>query len=186
MPPTRRWPRRWRLTAPSTALQALSSPRLALSLAVARRERRKITPGFRLPARYVIHAVGPVWGGGQSGEDRLLACLLPQQLWPLPLAQGLASIAFPAISTGIYGFPPDRAAAIAVATVLDTFARRTTNQTRRVLLFPASESQVLHETALLRRSMRANSPAAPTAAPCAFARAPSQAKLWDWTVLSRG
>ena len=79
----------------------------------------KITPGFRLPARYVIHTVGPVWGGGQSGEDRLLASCYRNSL-ALAAGHGLASIVFPAISTGIYGFPPDRAAAIAVATVLES------------------------------------------------------------------
>jgi O-acetyl-ADP-ribose deacetylase (regulator of RNase III) len=77
----------------------------------------KITPGFRLPARYVIHTVGPVWGGGERGEDRLLAnCYLNS--FALALKHNLASIAYPAISTGAYGFPPDRAANIALRTVL--------------------------------------------------------------------
>jgi O-acetyl-ADP-ribose deacetylase (regulator of RNase III) len=76
----------------------------------------RITPGFRLPARYVIHTVGPVWRGGGAGEDALLASCYRESL---RLAEGhaLASIAFPAISTGIYGFPPERAAPIAVATL---------------------------------------------------------------------
>jgi O-acetyl-ADP-ribose deacetylase len=78
----------------------------------------KITPGFRLPARYVIHTVGPVWEGGESGEDRLLAACYRNSL-ALAAEHGLVSIAFPAISTGIFGFPPARAARIAVATVLD-------------------------------------------------------------------
>jgi O-acetyl-ADP-ribose deacetylase (regulator of RNase III) len=77
----------------------------------------KITPGFRLPARYVIHTVGPVWGGGERGEDRLLAnCYLNS--FALALKHNLASIAYPAISTGAYRFPPDRAASIALRTVL--------------------------------------------------------------------
>jgi O-acetyl-ADP-ribose deacetylase (regulator of RNase III) len=76
----------------------------------------KITPGFRLPARYVIHTVGPVWGGGESGEDRQLAACYRNSL-ALAAEQGLASIAFPAISTGIFGFPPGRAATIALRTV---------------------------------------------------------------------
>ena len=76
----------------------------------------KITPGFRLPARHVIHTVGPVWGGGERGEDRLLANCYRNSL-KLAAEQGLTSIAFPAISTGIYGFPQARAAHIAVATV---------------------------------------------------------------------
>ena len=77
----------------------------------------KITPGFKLRARYVIHTVGPVWGGGERGEDRLLANCYRNSL-ALALAHGLGSIAYPAISTGAYGFPPDRAAFIALRTVL--------------------------------------------------------------------
>jgi O-acetyl-ADP-ribose deacetylase (regulator of RNase III) len=77
----------------------------------------KITPGFRLPAKFVIHAVGPVWAGGGAGEDEQLASCYRTAL-DLAAAQRLASIAFPAISTGIYRFPPDRAARIAVGTVV--------------------------------------------------------------------
>jgi O-acetyl-ADP-ribose deacetylase (regulator of RNase III) len=77
----------------------------------------KITPGFLLPSRYVIHTVGPVWGGGERDEDRLLSLCYRNSL-ALARAHGLASIAFPAISTGAYGFPPGRAALIAVRTVL--------------------------------------------------------------------
>jgi O-acetyl-ADP-ribose deacetylase (regulator of RNase III) len=76
----------------------------------------KITHGFRLPARYVIHAVGPVWHGGRHGEDALLASCYRRAL-EIARAHGLRSIAFPAISTGIYGFPADRAARIAVETL---------------------------------------------------------------------
>ncbi len=76
----------------------------------------KITRGYRLPARFVIHTVGPVWRGGGSGEDGLLASCYRRSL-ELAQHHGCASIAFPAISTGIFGFPPDRAAAIAVRTV---------------------------------------------------------------------
>ena len=77
----------------------------------------KITQGFRLKARYVIHTVGPIWGGGERGEDRLLADCYRNSL-ALAHRHGLASIAYPAISTGAYGFPPDRAALIALRTVL--------------------------------------------------------------------
>lgn len=73
----------------------------------------RITPGFELKARYVIHAVGPVWHGGDSGEDAALGACYRNAL-KLAAAHKLRSIAFPAISTGIYGFPPDRAAGIAV------------------------------------------------------------------------
>ena len=69
----------------------------------------KITRGYRLPAKHVIHAVGPVWHGGNHGEDELLASCYRRAIG-LCQANGLASIAFPAISTGVYHFPADRAA----------------------------------------------------------------------------
>ncbi len=76
----------------------------------------KITRGYRLKAQYVIHAVGPVWHGGGQHEDDLLAGCYRTAL-ALAAQHRLASIAFPAISTGVYGFPADRAARIAVGTV---------------------------------------------------------------------
>lgn len=81
----------------------------------------KITAGYRLPARHVIHAVGPVWHGGSQGEDRALASCYRRAI-ELCQAHGLASIAFPAISTGVYRFPADRAADIAVAATVDALA----------------------------------------------------------------
>jgi O-acetyl-ADP-ribose deacetylase len=75
----------------------------------------RITPGFRLKARHVIHAVGPVWHGGGQGEAALLAGAYRSSLALLRKAGGV-SIAFPAISTGIYGYPKDEATRIAVAT----------------------------------------------------------------------
>jgi O-acetyl-ADP-ribose deacetylase (regulator of RNase III) len=77
----------------------------------------KITPGFRLPARYVIHAVGPVWNGGASDEDELLASCYRTAI-DLAAPHGVTAIAYPAISTGIYRFPADRAARIAVGTMV--------------------------------------------------------------------
>jgi O-acetyl-ADP-ribose deacetylase len=77
----------------------------------------KITRGYRLPAKHVIHAVGPVWNGGRANEDDLLAGCYRTAL-ALAATHGLASIAFPAISTGVYAFPADRAARIAVRTVV--------------------------------------------------------------------
>jgi len=76
----------------------------------------KLTKGYRLPARWVIHAVGPVWSGGERGESELLASCYRRSL-ELAAGAGAASIAFPCISTGIYGFPLEPAARLAVATV---------------------------------------------------------------------
>jgi O-acetyl-ADP-ribose deacetylase (regulator of RNase III) len=76
----------------------------------------KITRGYRLPAKHVIHAVGPVWNGGGQGEEELLASCYRTAL-DLAAAHRLTSIAFPAISTGIYRFPPGHAARVAVGTV---------------------------------------------------------------------
>ena len=73
----------------------------------------RLTPGFRLPARYVIHTVGPVWQGGGRGEAELLAACYRNSL-ALAERHGLETIAFPAISCGIYGYPPEQAAAIAL------------------------------------------------------------------------
>lgn len=78
----------------------------------------RITPGFRLPARFVIHAVGPVWQGGGHGEDALLAAAYRSSL-AIARQHGLASLAFPAISTGVYGFPLARACEVAVGAVED-------------------------------------------------------------------
>ena len=77
----------------------------------------KITAGYKLPAKHVIHAVGPVWGGDKEEKDRLLASCYRTAL-ALAADRKLTSIAFPAISTGVYAFPPDRAARIAIGTVV--------------------------------------------------------------------
>ena len=76
----------------------------------------KITRGYRLPARYVIHTVGPVWNGGNHKEEELLASCYSRSL-EVAAEHGLATLAFPAISTGVYHFPPDLAARIAAGTV---------------------------------------------------------------------
>ena len=81
----------------------------------------KITRGYKLPARYVIHAVGPRWSGGHRDEDAKLASCYRRAL-EIAGEHRLKSIAFPAISTGIYGFPPERAAPLVVKTVRDALA----------------------------------------------------------------
>ena len=85
----------------------------------------KITQGYALKAQYVIHTVGPVWHGGGQGEDALLESCYRRSL-EVAADNGVASVAFPAISTGVYRFPPDRASVIAVMTVaaqLERFPR---------------------------------------------------------------
>lgn len=81
----------------------------------------RLTPGFRLPARFVIHAVGPVWRGGDAGEPELLAGCYRNSL-ALARDQGCRSVAFPAISTGVYGYPVEAAATVAVGAVRDFLA----------------------------------------------------------------
>jgi len=76
----------------------------------------KLTKGYQLPARYIIHAVGPVWHGGDGGEPAHLASCYRRAI-AIAAANGLRTLAFPSISTGIYGYPIEKAAALAVATV---------------------------------------------------------------------
>jgi len=81
----------------------------------------KITNGYCLPAGHVVHTVGPVWRGGGAGEYATLASCYRRSL-KVAAEHGLRSIAFPAISTGIYGFPPERAALVAVRSVRESLA----------------------------------------------------------------
>ena len=78
----------------------------------------KITPGFRLPAKHVIHTVGPVWSGGNRGEAELLEACYRNSL-NLAAKHELRSVAFPAISTGVYGYPAEKAAMVAVTAIAD-------------------------------------------------------------------
>jgi O-acetyl-ADP-ribose deacetylase (regulator of RNase III) len=78
----------------------------------------RLTRGYKLPAKYVIHTVGPVWHGGDQNEAKLLASCYRESL-ALAAGQQLTSIAFPCISTGVYGYPPEQAVGVAIAAVRD-------------------------------------------------------------------
>ena len=106
----------------------------------------KITRGYRLKARHVIHAVGPVWGGGNKDEEALLAGCYRTAL-DLSAENSLSSIAYPAISTGIYRFPADLAAQIAVGTVASEIAARPRGMTRVVFCCFSPESAEHHKAA---------------------------------------
>jgi O-acetyl-ADP-ribose deacetylase len=108
----------------------------------------KITKGYRLKAAHVIHTVGPVWNGGTLGEDALLASCYRRSM-ELCRDHSLTSVAFPAISTGIYRFPADRAADIAVRTTIETLAAAPS--VARVVFCCFSEpSASMHLEALVR------------------------------------
>lgn len=104
----------------------------------------RITRGYRLPVRHVIHTVGPIWRGGARGEADLLASCYRRSL-ELAAAHGVATIAFPCISTGVYGYPADEAARIAVGTVRDIV----TQSFREVVFCCFSESDRALYAALL-------------------------------------
>lgn len=106
----------------------------------------KLTGGYRLPARHVIHTVGPIWQGGENGERETLASCYRACL-SLASQHRLSTIAFPAISTGIYSFPRERAATIAVATVVAHLAAETLPQTVIFVCFDAA-TRAAYEVAL--------------------------------------
>ena len=107
----------------------------------------KITRGYRLPARHVIHAVVPVWHGGSQGEDAALAACYSRAI-ELCDAHHLSSVAFPAISTGVYRFPADRAARIAVSITAEALAAAPTISKVIFCCF-SPESARLHSEAMV-------------------------------------
>jgi len=106
----------------------------------------KVTRGYRLKAGHIIHTVGPVWNGGTLGEDDLLASYYRRSM-ELCQKHGLASVAFPAISTGIYRFPTDCAAGIALRTVVDELPAAPVLKQVIFCCFSDASAQ-LHQTAL--------------------------------------
>lgn len=106
----------------------------------------KITKGYRLPANWVIHTVGPVWRGGQHGEEQLLASCY-RSVFALVEQHGIKSVAFPSISTGAYGFPMDRAARIAL-TETKRFLEQNKTVERVVLVCFGRSALEIHQQAL--------------------------------------
>jgi O-acetyl-ADP-ribose deacetylase (regulator of RNase III) len=104
----------------------------------------RITPGFRLPALWIIHTVGPVWSGGEIMEDALLASCYRNTLL-LAAQRGLRTLAFPQISTGAYGFPRRRAAAIAIAEILAGLQRGNDLHEVRCVCFDGESQAFLRE-----------------------------------------
>lgn len=107
----------------------------------------KLTRGYELPARYVIHTVGPVWRGGGHGEAELLASCYRKSL-ELAVAHGLTTIAFPSISTGAYGYPVRQASRVALGEILRFLAQD--EQLERVVMVLHSESDLQAYRAALR------------------------------------
>ncbi|MFP2896285.1 O-acetyl-ADP-ribose deacetylase [Corallococcus sp. 4LFB] len=104
----------------------------------------RITKGYRLPAAHVIHAVGPVWQGGRNGEDALLASCY-RNAFALMEQHGLRTVAFPSISTGVYGFPIERAAPIALREIRAALERRPELERVTVVLFSEKDLKVYQQ-----------------------------------------
>lgn len=107
----------------------------------------RMTGGYGLPARHVIHTVGPVWHGGEKGEPELLRACYASSI-RLAVENALASIAFPGISTGVYGYPVDEAAAIAISTVVARTADPATSITDVVFCCFSERDLVVYERLL--------------------------------------
>jgi len=105
----------------------------------------KITRGYRLPAKWVIHTVGPIWRGGDRGEDDLLAACYRNSL-ALAVQHGVRSIAFPAISTGAYGFPLERATRIAVTEIRRFLEQDATIEQVVLVCFGRQTTEVVQAT----------------------------------------
>jgi O-acetyl-ADP-ribose deacetylase len=109
----------------------------------------RLTRGYRLPAKFVIHTVGPVWHGGTQNEAKLLASCYLESL-KISAAQKFSSIAFPCISTGVYGYPPEQAADVAIAAVQDFL--REPCPLREVIFCCYSASDLAHYQSRLERT----------------------------------
>lgn len=110
----------------------------------------KMTKGYMLPAKYVIHTVGPVWHGGADGEAELLKNCYENSL-QIATDNGFKSIAFPAISTGVYGYPKEQAAEIAVNTIVDFMTEKTAEDFEVWLVAFDDETEKLYYQAMEKR-----------------------------------
>jgi|GEM_PF-1403315 len=146
------------------AIHAAAGPELmqdSLALGGCRTGDAKATPGFKLSAKWVFHAVGPVWWDGSRGEEAALACCYRRSL-ELAATHHVKSIAFPAISTGVYGFPRERAAEIAVRAV-KAFAEKC--EVERVLFCCFDEETATIYKRLLAKPLATASRPAPASGP---------------------
>ena len=112
----------------------------------------RITRGYRLPAKFVIHTVGPIWRGGNKGEPELLASCYHSSLH-LAVENGVQTVAFPSISTGVYGFPIELAAPLAINTVQDFLADQPVMDEVRFVCF-SGEDYAVYQRELLQRGIR--------------------------------
>jgi len=114
------------------------------TLGGARTGEAKITPAFNLKARFVIHTVGPVWHGGQNNEAELLRSCYINSL-QLALDNGVRTIAFPSISTGVYGYPFEKAAKVAVSAILEFIKKNTAAPYVSLVCFSDSDFQIMQQ-----------------------------------------
>jgi O-acetyl-ADP-ribose deacetylase (regulator of RNase III) len=136
----------WRGDITTLALDAIVNAANSSLLGGCNTGDAKLTKGYRLPARFVIHTVGPVWQGGAHGEDALLGSCCRRCLEIAP-EQRIEAIAFPTISTGIYGFPAERAAGIAVGTAR-AFLQQPSSLSSVVFVAFDAQTQALYRAAL--------------------------------------
>lgn len=104
----------------------------------------KITKGYKIPAKYIIHTVGPVWNGGTLNEEELLASCYKKSI-QLAVDNGCKSVAFPAISTGIYGYPKKEAAKIAIATIIESMKGKGNSDFKVWLVAFDSETEKIYQ-----------------------------------------
>ena len=116
----------------------------------------RITRGYRLPAKFVIHTVGPIWRGGNKGEPELLVSCYRSSL-QLAVDNGAKTVAFPSISTGVYGYPIELAAPIAIGTVQDFLAGESSLEEVRFVCF-SSDDYAVYRQELERRGIEVNQP----------------------------